>query len=95
MRFFSVLLKAAKAFLKALVFPWFVVKVCPLCTRCSMNAVEAEKPDRDLTVQIRIMLEVSEEFFPFCLPRLLRKLAHFGGFQCGVPLPSLGGCFVA
>ncbi len=28
--------------------------------------------------RIGIVFEVSEEFFPFCLPRLLRKLAHLG-----------------
>ncbi len=32
--------------MKALAFPWFVVKVRPLCTRGSLKAVEAGKPDR-------------------------------------------------
>ncbi len=37
--------------MKALAFPWFVVKVRPLCTRGSLKAVEAGKPDRALMVR--------------------------------------------
>ncbi len=51
MRLLSVLQKfrrltAAQAFMKALDFPWFVVKVRPLCSRGSLEAVEAGIPDR-------------------------------------------------
>ncbi len=37
--------------MKALTFPWFVVKVRLLCTRGSLKAVEAKKPDRVLMVR--------------------------------------------
>ncbi len=37
--------------MKALAFPWFEVKVRPLCTRGSLKAVEAGKPDRALMVR--------------------------------------------
>ncbi len=37
--------------MKALAFPWFVVEGRPLCTRGTLNAVEAGKPDRALMVR--------------------------------------------
>ncbi len=69
--------------MKALAFPWFVVKVRLLCTRGLLKAVEAGKPDRALMVrQVRgrsgIVFKVSEEFFPLCFTRFLRNLADLG-----------------
>ncbi len=66
--------------MKALPFPWFVEKVSPLCTRGSLKAVEAGETWQGFNGspsvgRIRIMVEVSEEFFPFCLPRVSHKLA--------------------
>ncbi len=37
--------------MKALIFPWFVVKVRLLCTRGSLKVVEAKKLDRALMVR--------------------------------------------
>ncbi len=49
--------------MKALTFPWFVVKVRPLCTRGSLEATDAGKPDRAFMVRQGWVFEVSEVFF--------------------------------
>ncbi len=65
--------------MKALAFPWFEVKVRPLCTRGSLKAVEAGKPDRALMVRQvwagSDCVRGRRGILPTLFSRLLRKLA--------------------